>query len=92
MGDRRVTERRIASAIGIPQETVHSILTEDRDLNMRKLSACWVPRFLTVDQRHPRQNMSLANLNLFETDTDKFLLRCVTMDETWVHHFIPESK
>ena len=56
---------------------------------MRKLSARWVPRFLTVDQRHTRQNMSLANLNLFETDPDKFLLRCVTMDETWVQHFIP---
>ena len=49
---------------------------------MRKLSARWVPRFLTIDQRHTRQNMSLANLNLFETDPDKFLLRCVTMDET----------
>ena len=90
MGDRRVTERCIASAVGISQEIVHSIPTED--LNMRKLSACWIPRLLTVDQKHTRQNMSLANLNLFETDPDKFLLRCLTMDETWVQHFIPESK
>ena len=63
MGDRRVTERCIASSAGISQEIVHSILTED--LNMRKLSACWVPRLLTVDQRHTRQNMQLVNLNLF---------------------------
>ena len=27
--------------------------------------------------------MLCANLNLFETDLDKFLLRFVTMDETW---------
>ena len=34
--DRRVTERYIASTVGISQERVHSILTED--LEMRKLS------------------------------------------------------
>ena len=80
MGGRRVTERCIASAVAISQEIVHSILKED--LSMRRLSAHSVPRLLTVDQKHTRQNMSLANLNLFETDPDKFLLRCVTMDET----------
>ena len=35
MGDRRVTERCIASSVVISQEIVHCILTED--LNMRKL-------------------------------------------------------
>ena len=90
MGDRRVTERCIASAVGISHDKVHSILTED--LNMRKLSSCWVPRHLTINQMHLRQNMSLANLKLFETDPDKFLLRCVIMDATGVKHFIPESK
>ena len=83
-------QRCIVSAEGISQEIVHSILTED--LNMRKLSARSVPRLLTVDQKHTRQNLLLANLNLFETDPDKFLLRCVTMDETCAQQFIPESK
>ena len=36
--------------------------------------------------------MSRANLNIFEADPDKFLLRCVTRDETCVHYFTPESK
>ena len=31
-------------------------------------------------------------LTFFETDSDKFPLRFVTIDELWVHHFIPESK
>ena len=79
MGDRSVTESCIASAVGSFQGIVHSILTED--LNMRKLSARWLTRLLTVDQRHTRQNMVLANLNLFETDPNKFLLKCVTMDQ-----------
>ena len=74
MGDREIY---IASAVGISQERVHSIFTEDLDL--RKLSALGTQ---TSDQRHTRQNMSRANLNLFETDPDKFLLRFMTMDET----------
>ena len=90
MGDRRITERCTSSSVGISQEIVHSIFTED--LNMSKLSVFWIPRLLTVDQRHTRQNVSLANLNFFETDPEKFLLRCVMMDETLVQHFIPESK
>ena len=36
--------------------------------------------------------MSRADLILFETDTDKLLLRFVTIDETCVYHFTPESK
>ena len=87
IGDRRNTVIYIASVVGSSQEIVHSILTED--LNMRKLSSRWVPRFLTVEQRYTRQTMSLAYLNLFETEPDKFLMRCVMIDKTWVRHFIP---
>ena len=39
----------------------HDMVIDDRrvierciDLNMRKLSAIWVPRLLTVDQKHTR--------------------------------------
>ena len=88
--DRRVTERYIASTVEISQERVHSILTED--LEMRKLSAHWVPRLLTVDQKHTRRTLSCTNLNLFEEDLANFLKRFVTMDETWVNHFTPEAK
>ena len=90
MTDRRVTERYIASTVFISQERVHSILTED--LEMRKLSARWVPRLLTVDQKHTRRALSRTNLNLFEEDSANFLKRFVTMDETWVHHLTPETK
>lgn len=72
--------RYIASAVVISLERVHSILTED--LEMRKLSAHWVPKLLTVDQKHIRLNMFSDNLILFETNFDNFLLRFVTMDKT----------
>ena len=66
MTDRRVTERYIASTVDISQERVHSILIED--LEMKKLSARWVPRLLTVDQKHTGRTLSRTNLNLFEED------------------------
>ena len=78
-------QRYIASAVGNIQERVHFILTED--LAMRKLLARWVPRILIADQKHIKQNMSHAKRNLFGTDPGKLLLRFVTKDETWVHHF-----
>ena len=90
MNHRRVTERYIASTVGISQERVHSILT--KDLEMRKLLARGVPRLLTVDQKHTRRTFSCTNLNLFEEDPANFLQRFFTMDETWVHHFTPEAK
>ena len=92
IGVRRVTERYIANDLGISQERDLSILPED--LDMRKLSplGTYVSRLLKVDQTQTRQNMSPAYLNLFETDPDKFLLRFVIMDETWVHRFTAESK
>ena len=85
MTDRQVTERYIASTVGISQERVHSILTED--LEMRKLSARWSPKLLTIDQKHTRRTLLRTNRNLFEEDPANFLKRFVTMDETWVHHF-----
>ena len=90
MTDRRVTERYIASTVGISQERVHSILKED--LEMRKLLARWVPRLLTVDQKHTRCTLSRTNLNLLEEDPANFLKRFVTTDEIWVYHFTPEAK
>ena len=90
MADSRITERYIASTVGISQERVHSILTEG--LEMRKRSARWVPRLLTVDQKHTRRTLSHTILNLFEEDPANSFKRFVTMDETWVHHFTPEAK
>jgi histone-lysine N-methyltransferase SETMAR len=49
MDDGRAKVREIASAVGISSERVHNILHQH--LIMRKLSARWVPRLLTVDQK-----------------------------------------
>ena len=57
---------------------------------MRKLCAKWVPRELTFDQKQQR-NDSERCLQLLTRKTLEFLHRYVTMDETWLHHYTPES-
>ena len=45
---------------------------------MSKVSARWLPRILKDDH--------------YEDDPGDFIERVVTQDETWAHHFDPESK
>jgi len=53
MDDRRVKVREIASAVGISSEWAHNILHQH--WIMRKVSARWVLRLLTVDQKLNRE-------------------------------------
>ncbi|KAJ0174925.1 hypothetical protein K1T71_009066 [Dendrolimus kikuchii] len=59
---------------------------------MRKVSARWVPRMLTDSQKQNRLDISKILFDKFQVDSENFLSRFVTMDETWVHHFDPETK
>lgn len=51
-----------------------------------------VPHLLTREQKRTRFTLSKGNLELFEADEDNFLVRFITMAESWDHHFQPESK
>ena len=57
---------------------------------MRKLSASWVPRLLTVDQKRVRMNISNALLVQIRRNKSEFWRRLITVDETWIHHYTPE--
>jgi len=69
---------------------VGSIVHED--LDMRKLSAKWVPKCLNADQERKRCQLSEQLLEFFRRDPNDFLSRFVTMDETWLYHYDPETK
>jgi len=56
------------------------------------LSAQWVPRILTDVQKADHAETSASLLTLFNENPDNFISRFVTVDETWLHHFDPESK
>jgi histone-lysine N-methyltransferase SETMAR len=52
MEDRRITVRELANEIGVSIGSVHSILTEE--LGMRRVSAKFVPKLLTMEQKQRR--------------------------------------
>jgi len=88
--DRRISARSIAEQLGISRERVGSTTHENFD--MRKLSAKWVPKCLTADQKRQRCQWSEQPLEFFRRDPNDFLSRLVTMDETWLYHYDPEAK
>ncbi|XP_012057892.1 PREDICTED: histone-lysine N-methyltransferase SETMAR-like [Atta cephalotes] len=63
---------------------------------MKKLSTRWVSRLLTVD--HKRDCVTISkqcgdnNLEMFQRNPDEFLRRFITVDETRIHYFTPETK
>ena len=85
---RRIQAEEIAQALGISHGIVSTIL-HDR-LGMRKLTARWVPKSLSDEQMATRASVCSALLKRFMSKDD-FLLRLVTVDETWVHYYEPES-
>ena len=52
LADRRLTMREVAEDAGIAFATCHKIVTED--LQMRSVSAKFVPRLLTAEQTDDR--------------------------------------
>ena len=87
--DRRIQVEEIAQALDISHDSVSTIL-HDR-LCMRKLTARWVPKSLSDEQMATRASVCSALLKRFRSKDD-FLLRLVTVDETWVHYYEPENK
>jgi len=88
--DRRISAKSIAEQLGISRERVGSIIYED--LDMRKLSAKWVPKCLNADQKRQWCQSCEQLLEFFRRDPNDFLSRLVTMDETWLYHYDPETK
>lgn len=88
--DRRVTVRDICDETGYSFGTVHRVLTNN--LNMRKVSARWVPRLITDDIKVRRVTTSRKFLRRYDLEGDEFLSRIVTTDETWLFMYDPETK
>ena len=80
--DRRISAKSIAEQLDISHEWVGYIIHED--LDMRKLSAKWVPKCLNVDLKRQQCQLSEQLLEFFWRDPNDILLRFVTMHETWL--------
>ena len=93
LSDRKVKLRELAEAVGISKEWAEYISHDV--LEMKKLSARWVPRLLTVDQKQndetSQRDDSMVGLALLQRNRADFFRRFVTMDETWVHYHTPKA-
>ncbi|UYV81315.1 DNAH6 [Cordylochernes scorpioides] len=71
MLDRRMTVHRIEETLGILKTTMDRIMREH--LGLGKLSARWVPKLLTPDQKAVRRKLFSDNLALFEANPEAFV-------------------
>jgi len=89
--DRRISAKSIAQQLGISHGRVGSVIHED--LDMRKLSAKWVPKCLNADQKRQRCQSHEQLLEFFGAiQMISCWARLVTIDETWSYHYDPETK
>ena len=90
MEDRRITIREISETLELNAFTVHQIIHQE--LDMRKLTARWVPRLLNEDQKKKRLEICQNLLTRAESEQEEFWSRLITMDESWLPFFMPETK
>jgi hypothetical protein len=50
------------------------------------------PRTLAPLQKQCRVQFSVENFGFYEVDRETLLSRIITGDETWIHHWDPETK
>jgi [histone H3]-lysine36 N-dimethyltransferase SETMAR len=89
-GDRRLTVDDVAESLGISHGAAHQILVEE--LGMRKICARWVPKLLAAEQRDERVRQCVCLQLLLEDYGEDFWRRIVTVDETWLPYYNPETK
>ena len=59
---------------------------------MSKVSARWVPRSLQENEKEHRMHWTQKLFQRYETENEDFLDCIIMTDETWLHHFDPETK
>jgi len=89
--DRRISAKSIAEQLGISRERVGSIIHEH--LDMRKFAAKWVLKCPNADRKRQRCQSSEQIWIFFWSIQMIFCrARLVTMDDTWLYHYDPETK
>jgi len=87
--DRRLTIREVAEEVRIAFGTCQKILTED--LRMRCVTAKFVPRLLTAEQKDDRVSLCTDLCDRAQNDPS-FMSSVITCDKCWVYGYDPETK
>jgi len=88
--DRRLTLKEIAQKGKVDVTSTWRILTIILGLVLR--CARWVPKILTSGQKKARIRSAKENISLHNLDSEFFEQQIVTGDETYIHHYEPETK
>lgn len=90
MENRRVSISELSFATNLDRRTTHNIIKE---LGFRKIASRFVARILTPEMKINRMECSQHNLNLLKRHGKiKFLEGLVTVDETSLSLYLPETK
>jgi hypothetical protein len=87
--DWRITTRQWALQLSTSTGSVCSII---ETLGYSKVCSKWAPLSPTAEHKIQWKTISSEFLERFHAEEEAFLSRIVTGDETWVHHFEPETK
>ena len=87
--DHRLTIRAISAQVGVSTGSVHNILR--RDLCLTKISAKFVPKILSDEQRLKRVEAATKCTEMVAADPT-VLQQIITGDESWVYLYDPETK
>jgi hypothetical protein len=89
LADRSRTIHDICEIVGLSYGTVQCILADN--LNVRHISAKFVPRLPSDDQKAHRISVC-RELKQQTRDDPNFISNIITGDETWVYAYDPETK
>ena len=87
--NRRIRVRNLAEKVGCSAGTIVKIVDQ---LNYRKMCAKWVPKLLTQQQKDSRREICSTLLRERRGAEENFFRGTVTGDESWIHHYQPETR
>ncbi|XP_053403130.1 histone-lysine N-methyltransferase SETMAR-like [Mercenaria mercenaria] len=88
--DRQLTVREICNKLNLSYGTVHTILK--KKLNMRKVAARLIPKLLNCEQKKMRIEAARNFLHKYHALGEAFINSIVTVDETRIPLYNPETK
>jgi len=87
--NRKATTRTMCDLLNVGKGSLQPMMAS---LGVRKLCSRFVPKFLTFEMCERRLSCCLSNLAILFALGDSFLANIVTMDETPLSLYLPESK
>jgi hypothetical protein len=88
--NQQITIRDLSTAMKLSIGTVYN--TVHKELGYCKMCACWVPRCLMEQHKNQCFEITLSYLQQFTEEENEFLKPTLKSNETWVHHFTPQTK